>query len=265
MIELKIEEFESLPRFQNKEDIRRKYDTLYKRLDTDKGANIEFIKFLRGLPKIPGVVLPKRLIVSPGYKQRGEEPYGHTMNLVHGKNLDKFLHANVKNSIDTVKAIYDLFAILENIHEHFIFGDVRNSNIIMSSSGPVFVDAENGKKLGSDADVLSYYEIEVDDEFLEPTFISDNIKALLCALSIYYGFDFERMYLNQDIVYLLELLINIKAPNRFISYLDYLLDLALTYPNIKPKPFGAFPGELPPVTQDEIYCLTRQLIKKENS
>lgn len=262
MIELSIKDYERLPMFKENKDIRIHGSQLYKRIDGIKGTNVDFIKFLRSIPKIPGVALPNHLLVAPGFiPMLGDKPYGYSMDLFEGCDVDYFLYYKYWYDTDTIKAIKAIFSILDNIHKYFIYGDIRNSNILITPSGPVFVDADNGKQIDDDCDAFCHYHVKVDGTTLDSNFISDNLKALICALTVYYGINVEKIYTTRinDMKYLLEILHDIKAPDAFIFYLDRLIEDALCNPGINPKSFEEYAQDLTPATKEDIGRLLRRI------
>ena len=70
------------------------------------------------------------------------------------------------------------------------------------------------------------YCLALEKTLIPDSKLSDIFKALLSALSIYYGIDLEKYFANKDILNLLEALKTIKSNPILIYYIEYLIEKA---------------------------------------
>ena len=158
-------------------------NTLYKicKLLPVEHERIEFLKFIYKLD-IPGLIKPLDLLSN-------EKIYGYEMPYVNGTTVDKVL-AESTSDIDIRHIIEEMFNILSKIHEHFIYGDIRCSNIMISNNLPLFIDWDSGKPLNSNYWVVSYYNLFIKRRY-GANKLEDIAKLYICALSLLYQIDIE--------------------------------------------------------------------------
>ena len=182
MKEIKKSELLSYPEFSESIYWSQK-NTLYKicKLLPIEHERIEFLKFIYKL-NIPGLIKPLDLLSN-------EKIYGYEMPYVDGTTIDKVL-AGSTSDIDIRHIIEEMFNILSKIHEHFIYGDIRCSNIMISNNLPLFIDWDSGKPLNSNYWVVSYYNLFIKRRY-EANKLEDIAKLYICALSLLYQIDIE--------------------------------------------------------------------------
>ena len=182
MKEIKKSELLSYPEFSESIYWSQK-NTLYKicKLLPIEHERIEFLKFIYKL-NIPGLIKPLDLLSN-------EKIYGYETPYVDGTTIDKVL-AGSTSDIDIRHIIEEMFNILSKIHEHFIYGDIRCSNIMISNNLPLFIDWDSGKPLNSNYWVVSYYNLFIKRRY-EANKLEDIAKLYICALSLLYQIDIE--------------------------------------------------------------------------
>lgn len=219
MLNLKKEEVESLPQFK-----RGLYwgpdDTLYKVIRiNDKENRDDFYLYVSNLKDVPGLVLPIDLI-------KDEHIYGYQIPYIpDSKNVDELIQEE-NPQLDIIAIMKSIFASLKGINEHLVLGDVRNTNILIQNNEALFIDWDFGKKVNSKECLFVCYCIIVNKHIVPDSKLSDILKALLSALSIYYGIDMEEFFSNKDLVELFDILKTIKANPALLYYIEYLIEKA---------------------------------------
>ena len=190
-------------------------NTLYKicKLLPVEHERIEFLKFIYKLD-IPGLIKPLDLLSN-------EKIYGYEMPYVNGTTVDKVL-AESTSDIDIRHIIEEMFNILSKIHEHFIYGDIRCSNIMISNNLPLFIDWDSGKPLNSNYWVVSYYNLFIKRRY-EANKLEDIAKLYICALSLFYQADLELFVMRYGPYALREFLIESNANSEIINALNILI------------------------------------------
>ena len=214
MKEIKKSELLSYPEFS--ESIYwSQENTLYKicKLLPVEHERIEFLKFIYKLD-IPGLIKPLDLLSN-------EKIYGYEMPYVNGTTVDKVL-AESTSDIDIRHIIEEMFNILSKIHEHFIYGDIRCSNIMISNNLPLFIDWDSGKPLNSNYWVVSYYNLFIKRRY-EANKLEDIAKLYICALSLFYQADLELFVMRYGPYALREFLIESNANSEIINALNILI------------------------------------------
>lgn len=219
MLSLKKEEVESLPQFKS-----NLYwgpdDTLYKviRLN-DRENRDDYYLYVNSLKNIPGLVLPIDLI-------KDDHIYGYQLPYIpDSKNIDELLQEE-KRQLDIIAIMKSIFESLKVINEHLILGDDRNTNILIRNNEAFFIDWDFGKKVNSQKKLLVCYCIVINKHIIPDSKLSDIFKALLSALSIYYGIDIEDIFSNKDLIKLFEVLKYINANPTLLYYIEYLIEKA---------------------------------------
>lgn len=214
MKEIKKSELLSYPEFS--ESIYwSQENTLYKlcKLLPVERERIEFLKFVCQL-NIKGLIKPLNLL-SDG------KIYGYEMPYVDGTTIDKVL-AGSTSDIDIIHIIEEMFNILGKIHEHFIYGDIRCSNIMISNNLPLFIDWDSGKPLNSNYWVVSYYNLFIKRRY-EANKLEDIAKLYICALSLFYQADLELFVIRYGPYALRDFLIESNANSEIINALNILI------------------------------------------
>lgn len=190
-------------------------NTLYKicKLLPIERERIEFLKFIYQL-NIKGMIKPLDLL-SDG------KIYGYEMPYVDGTTIDKVL-AGSTSDIDIIHIIEEMFNILGKIHEHFIYGDIRCSNIMISNNLPLFIDWDSGKPLNSNYWVVSYYNLFIKRRY-ETNKLEDIAKLYICALSLFYQADLELFVIRYGPYALREFLIESNSSIEIINALNILI------------------------------------------
>ena len=219
MLNLKKEEVESLPQFK-----RGLYwgpdDTLYKVIRiSDRENRDDYYLYVNSLKNVSGLVLPMDLI-------KDEHIYGYQLPYIpDSKNVDELLQEE-NNQLDVIAIMKSIFESLRGINEHLILGDVRNTNILIRNNEAFFIDWDFNKKINSKKTLLVCYCIDINKHIIPDSKLSDILKALLSALSIYYNIDIEDFFSNKDLIELFEILKNIKANPALLYYIEYLIEKA---------------------------------------
>lgn len=219
MLKIKKEEIESLPQF--KPSIYWGPDnTLYKVIRKNTNENRDdFYLYVSSIQDTPGLVLPIDLI-------KDDNIYGYQLPFIeNSQNVDEFIRKPKANT-DILEVMKSIFTALEQINTHIILGDVRNTNILIKDNGAFFIDWDYGKKISSKETLLVCYCLALEKTLIPDSKLSDIFKALLSALSIYYGIDLEKYFANKDILNLLEALKTIKSNPILIYYIEYLIEKA---------------------------------------
>ena len=214
MKEIKKSELLSYPEFS--ESIYwSQENTLYKicKLLPVEHERIEFLKFIYKLD-IPGLIKPLDLLSN-------EKIYGYEMPYVDGTTVDKVLVASTTD-INVIQIIKEMFNILGKIHEHFIYGDIRCSNIMISNNLPLFIDWDSGKPLNSNYWVVSYYNLFIKRRY-EANKLEDIAKLYICALSLFYQADLELFVIRYGPYALREFLIESNSSIEIINALNILI------------------------------------------
>ena len=190
-------------------------NTLYKicKLLPIERERIEFLKFIYKLD-IPGLIKPLDLL-SDG------KIYGYEMPYVDGTSVDKVL-VDSTTDIDVLQIIKEMFNILSKIHEHFIYGDIRCSNIILSNNMPIFIDWDSGKPLNSNYWVVSYYNLFIKRQY-GANKLEDIAKLYICALSLLYQIDIELFVMRYGPYALRDFLTESNANSEIINALNILI------------------------------------------
>ena len=214
MKEIKKSELLSYPEFS--ESIYwSQENTLYKicKLLPIEHERIEFLKFIYKLD-IPGLIKPLDLLSN-------EKIYGYEMPYVDGTTIDKVL---IDSAIDinVIQIIKEMFNILGKIHEHFIYGDIRCSNIMISNNLPLFIDWDSGKPLNSNYWVVSYYNLFIKRRY-EANKLEDIAKLYICALSLFYQAELELFVIRYGPYALREFLIESNSSIEIINALNILI------------------------------------------
>ena len=184
----------------------------------DKLDRTDFYLYISSLKNIPGLILPTHLL-------KDKDIYGYQLPFIpDAKNIDELLISDLKNN-DVLQIIKSMFQAIEEIHQYFIFGDVKNSNILIKDDNAYFIDWDFGKRLDSTEDIFVYYYLFLNKYIIPHTKLEDNIKVFISALSLYYGQNLEKCLANNNILVLLEILNYIKANPYLIYYLEHLIDL----------------------------------------
>ena len=184
----------------------------------DKFDRTDFYLYISSLKNIPGLILPTHLL-------KDKDIYGYQLPFIpDAKNIDELLISDLKNN-DVLQIIKSMFQAIEEIHQYFIFGDVKNSNILIKDDNAYFIDWDFGKRLDSTEDIFVYYYLFLNKYIIPHTKLEDNIKVFISALSLYYGQNLEKCLANNNILVLLEILNYIKASPYLIYYLEHLIDL----------------------------------------
>ena len=214
MKEIKKSELLSYPEFS--ESIYwSQENTLYKlcKLLPIERERIEFLKFIYKLD-IPGLIKPLDLL-SDG------KIYGYEMPYVDGTTVDKVL-VDSTTDIDVLQIIKEMFNILSKIHEHFIYGDIRCSNIILSNNMPIFIDWDSGKPLNSNYWVVSYYNLFIKRRY-GANKLEDIAKLYICALSLLYQIDIELFVMRYGPYALRDFLTESNVNSEIINALNILI------------------------------------------
>lgn len=190
-------------------------NTLYKicKLLPIEHERIEFLKFIYKLD-IPGLIKPLDLLSN-------EKIYGYEMPYVNGTTIDKVLVTSTTD-IDVIQIIEEMFNILGKIHEHFIYGDIRCSNIMISNNLPLFIDWDSGKPLNSNYWVVSYYNLFIKRRY-EANKLEDIAKLYICALSLFYQADLELFVIRYGPYALRNFLNESNASSEIINALNILI------------------------------------------
>lgn len=190
-------------------------NTLYKlcKLLPNERERIEFLKFIYQL-NIKGMIKPLDLL-SDG------KIYGYEMPYVDGTTIDKVL-VDSTIDIDVIQIIEEMFNILGKIHEHFIYGDIRCSNIMISNNLPLFIDWDSGKPLNSNYWVVSYYNLFIKRRY-EANKLEDIAKLYICALSLFYQADLELFVIRYGPYALRDFLIESNVNSEIINALNILI------------------------------------------
>ena len=190
-------------------------NTLYKicKLLPIERERIEFLKFIYKLD-IPGLIKPLDLL-SDG------KIYGYEMPYVDGTSVDKVL-VDSTTDIDVLQIIKEMFNILSKIHEHFIYGDIRCSNIILSNNMPIFIDWDSGKPLNSNYWVVSYYNLFIKRRY-GANKLEDIAKLYICALSLLYQIDIELFVMRYGPYALRVFLTDANVNSEIINALNILI------------------------------------------
>lgn len=218
MLSIKKEEVEALPQFKNN-IYWGPEKTLYKIIRIKERNSDLFYTYVNSLPNIPGLVLPIDLL-KDGHIYGYQLPY-----IPDSQNIDELISSN-KENIDVMAIMTSIFEALRNIHKYLILGDIRNTNILIKDDNALFIDWDFGKKLGSTKSLLVCYCIVINHHIIPDSKLSDILKTLLSALSVYYTYDFEELFANKDLVDLLEVLLTIEANPNLIYYVKYLIGKA---------------------------------------
>ena len=229
MKEIKKSELLSYPEFSESIYWSQK-NTLYKicKLLPIEHERIEFLKFIYKL-NIPGLIKPLDLLSN-------EKIYGYEMPYVDGTTVDKVL-VDSTSDINVIQIIKEMFNILGKIHEHFIYGDIRCSNIMISNNLPLFIDWDSGKPLNSNYWVVSYYNLFIKRRY-GANKLEDIAKLYICALSLLYQIDIElfvmrygpyalRVFLtesnvNSEIINALNILIRVYEEEKDSTNYDFI-------------------------------------------
>ena len=190
-------------------------NTLYKlcKLLPVERERIEFLKFVCQL-NIKGLIKPLNLL-SDG------KIYGYEMPYVNGTTIDKVL-AGSTSDIDIIQIIEEMFNILGKIHEHFIYGDIRCSNIMISNNLPLFIDWDSGKPLNSNYWVVSYYNLFIKRRY-EANKLEDIAKLYICALSLLYQIDIELFVMRYGPYALRDFLTESNVNSEIVNALNILI------------------------------------------
>lgn len=252
MLSLKKEEVESLPQFKS-----NLYwgpdDTLYKviRLN-DRENRDDYYLYVNSLKNIPGLVLPIDLI-------KDDHIYGYQLPYIaDSHNIDELIAQDTSN-LDIIQIITSIFEALNSINKHLVLGDVRNTNILIRNNEAFFIDWDFGKKVNSQKTLLVCYCIVINKHIIPDSKLSDMLKALLSALSIYYGIDMEKQFSNKDPIELLNILEYIKANPNLIDYVKYLIEKAKNQDNKIDLQFSEVAKHIEPPSKQEKERLVRAL------
>lgn len=245
------DDFEQLPKFKGKELIRVKNHNLYKRIAISK---LVFVEYLATLAHRKGLVLPEAMFGDTRFFN------GYVMKSINGSmNVDEYIANPNRPSIDPAAIFKKILTLVEVANRSFVIGDVRNSNILITPNQPYLIDFENGRKLYDYAAPISaFYHIKCDGELILESALTDRIKALISALSMYYNLDLEMHYSDKDIVKLIEDLESVKAPKSILDYLNYLINQAINEKFEEVKPFNNFIKNLEPLSKED---RTRLLVR----
>ena len=214
MKEIKKSELLSYPEFS--ESIYwSQENTLYKicKLLPIEHERIEFLKFIYKL-NIPGLIKPLDLLSN-------EKIYGYEMPYVDGTTVDKVL-VDSTSDINVIQIIKEMFNILGKIHEHFIYGDIRCSNIMISNNLPLFIDWDSGKPLNSNYWVVSYYNLFIKRRY-GANKLEDIAKLYICALSLLYQIDIELFVMRYGPYALRVFLTDANVNSEIINALNILI------------------------------------------
>ena len=214
MKEIKKSELLSYPEFS--ESIYwSQENTLYKlcKLLPVEHERIEFLKFIYQL-NIKGLIKPLDLLCDG-------KIYGYEMPYVDGTTIDKVL-VDPTSDINVIQIIKEMFNILGKIHEHFIYGDIRCSNIILSNNMPIFIDWDSGKPLNSNYWVVSYYNLFIKRRY-EANKLEDIAKLYICALSLLYQIDIELFVMRYGPYALRDFLTDANVNSEIINALNILI------------------------------------------
>ena len=190
-------------------------NTLYKlcKLLPVERERIEFLKFVCQL-NIKGLIKPLNLL-SDG------KIYGYEMPYVDGTTIDKVLVDSISD-INVIQIIKEMFNILGKIHEHFIYGDIRCSNIMISNNLPLFIDWDSGKPLNSNYWVVSYYNLFIKRRY-GANKLEDIAKLYICALSLLYQIDIELFVMRYGPYALRVFLTDANVNSEIINALNILI------------------------------------------
>lgn len=190
-------------------------NTLYKlcKLLPVEHERIEFLKFIYKLD-IPGLIKPLDLLCDV-------KIYGYEMPYVDGTTIDKVL-VDSTSDINVLQIIKEMFNILSKIHEHFIYGDIRCSNIILSNNMPIFIDWDSGKPLNSNYWVVSYYNLFIKRQH-GANKLEDIAKLYICALSLLYQIDIELFVMRYGPYALRDFLTESNVNSEIINALNILI------------------------------------------
>lgn len=199
---------ESYPKF-SKDIYWSQVRTLYKICKFDSSAinRINFLKYIYGLENIPGLNLPLNLLYD-------DEIYGYEMAYINGScNIDEYISVSNKDK-DVRKIISSIFEALKEIHKHFIFIDVRNSNILVKDDNAIFIDFDFGIIKGTEDYARFYYGV-LTRKYIG-TVLEDLAKAFISALSLLYHCDIELFMTTHNLLDLQSLLESINADKEII-------------------------------------------------
>lgn len=216
MLHIKKEHIKSLPKYK-KDLYWGPNNTLYKvfRIPSNSTRD-EYYLYINKLKNISGLVLPLDLI-------KDGNIFGYQLSYIPNSNNINEIIQKKDNNLDIIKTIKSIFLALENIHKHFIIGDIKNSNILIKNNIAYFIDWDMGKKLDSEENLLVDYRMVFEKHLIMDNKIHDIIKAFICALSLYYEINLERYFANRDLTELLTVLQAIKTNHNFICFLEYLI------------------------------------------
>lgn len=220
-MKLSGEELNKLDNFSGNKNLREKGKYLYK----CSCADYKRLRFLKLIPKHKGLVLPTRLL-----KNEIDVIYGYQMpKIPNSINIDQYI-SNPNPEIDILKMIDQLFKLLKIVHRYLIFGDVRNSNILLSENQAYLCDFDFSvlKTQKVIHNSLAYYNLVFDSNgtFYELSQLSDTIKLLISCLSMYYETSLELLRTNEYISFneVYELLESINASKHILDYCKSLLN-----------------------------------------
>lgn len=190
-------------------------NTLYKlcKLLPFERERIEFLKFIYKLD-IPGLIKPLDLLCDG-------KIYGYEMPYVDGTTVDKVL-VDPTTDINVIQIIKEMFNILGKIHEHFIYGDIRCSNIMISNNLPLFIDWDSGKPLNSNYWVVSYYNLFIKRQY-GANKLEDIAKLYICALSLLYQIDIELFVMRYGPYALRDFLTEFNVNSEIVNALNILI------------------------------------------
>lgn len=257
MIYLPKSEFYKLDDFESLYSSNLKFadeNTLYKAFRQSMfDWQIDFVKYLNEMPPIEGLLLPIDLIID-------EEIYGYAMPYIkNAQNIEDYL-CSPKIDVDIIQTIKNMYRILRKIHEYIIIGDIRNTNILITSeSSCVFIDVEDGKKVDSNKNLITYYNIFVNKQFISNNKLNDLLKTFMSALSLYYDISLEKYFRKRDICELLEILKVIKASSNLTYYLECLINNAMNKKDDCDIPFEEIIEFIDMPTESEKEKLRRTL------
>ena len=252
MLNLKKEEIESLPQFK-----RGLYwgpnNTLYKIIRTNEKDNRDdFYLYVNSLKNIKGLVLPIDLI-------KDEHIYGYQLPYIpDSKNIDELLKRK-SSQLYTIAIMKSIFEAIREINNHLVLGDVRNTNILIHNNTALFIDWDFGKKTTSKKNLLVCYCIAINKHIVPDSKLSDILKVLLSALSIYYNIDMEKYFSNKDLLDLFKILKYIKANPALLYYIEYLIEKAKCQDDKLDLQFSDIADYIEPPSSKEIKRLARAL------
>ena len=227
-------------------------NTLYKicSLIPNYQKRIEFLKYIFGIENIPGLLLPTSLLYDI-------EIFGYEIPYISGSiNIDSYLQ-NPAKDIDINGVITTLFQALDEIHKHFIFGDVRNSNILIKDNKATFIDWDFGIKLGSNDKVFSYYFINLPT--FTPTILDDLTKTFICALCLLYHIDFEKFIMYNSLFSLKNILKNSGASKELINCINLIIQAYRKKTNNLTYDFKEIFANITPPSKKEITRIREKI------